>query len=77
MKIEIFGPGCKNCEKLKDNVKNVVSNLGLEDAEVTSVEDPEEIVNKGVMSTPALSIDDEVKISGRVPSEEEIEELLR
>ena len=77
MKVEILGPGCKNCENLKENVNKVVSKLGLEDVEVVSIEDPEEIVGRGVMSTPALAVDGEMKVTGRVPSEDEIQEMLR
>ena len=76
MKVEVFGPGCKNCESLKENVKEAAAELGLEDLELTSVEEPEEIVNRGVMSTPALAVDGETKVSGRVPSKEEIKEML-
>lgn len=53
-----------------------MEDLGISDAEVIEVDDPAEIASKGVMSTPALAVDDEVRLSGRVPSEEEIKELL-
>lgn len=77
MKVEILGPGCPNCEKLKENVKNVVENLGDSEIEVTKVEDPAEIAGKGVMNTPALAVDGEVKVSGRIPPGEEIKEILK
>lgn len=76
MKIEILGPGCPNCEKLEENTQKAVKKLGLSDAEIVKVNDFEEIANRGVMNTPALVIDGEVKLSGRVPSEEEIQGLL-
>ncbi len=77
MKVEILGPGCENCEKLKEKTREVIEDLELKDTEFVAVEDPEEIVSRGVMNTPALAIDGDIKLSGRVPSKEEIEEVLR
>lgn len=76
MKVEVLGPGCANCERLKERTENVVEDLQDKDMELVEVEDVEEIAEKGVMNTPALAVDGEVKISGRVPSEEEIREVL-
>lgn len=76
MKVEILGPGCPNCEKLKENTKKAIEDLGLPDAEVVEIKDPTEIASKGVLNTPAIAIDGEIKLSGRVPSKEEIKELL-
>ncbi|KXB05783.1 hypothetical protein AKJ52_03050 [candidate division MSBL1 archaeon SCGC-AAA382C18] len=67
MKIEILGPGCPNCEKLEEETKKAIEDLELKDIEVTKVDDPAEIAGKGVMNTPALAIDGEVKFSGRGP----------
>ena len=76
MKIEILGSGCKNCNKLTENVSKAVFLSGREDIEIIKIEDMMEIVKYGVMRTPALVIDDQVKISGRVPEVKEIRELI-
>jgi small redox-active disulfide protein 2 len=75
MKIEILGTGCPKCKATEKIVRKVVEELG-KDAEVVKVEDLQEIVNRGVMMTPAVSVDGEVKIVGHVPSEEEIKKIL-
>ncbi len=75
MKIEVLGPGCRRCEALAAGVKAAVTKMGL-DAEVTKVTDIMDITSRGVMVTPALIIDGLVASSGRVPSPEEIEEML-
>ena len=76
MKIEILGPGCPNCQKLEETAKEALEELDIPDAEVVEVDDTVEIANRGVMNTPALVIDGEIKISGRVPSKDEIKDLL-
>jgi small redox-active disulfide protein 2 len=75
MKIEVLGPGCKNCESLEKVTKEALGQLGV-DADVDKITDYGEIAAYGVMSTPALAIDGEVVLSGRVPSVGEITELL-
>jgi small redox-active disulfide protein 2 len=75
MKIEVLGPGCKNCESLEKATKEALGQLGV-DADVDKITDYGEIAAYGVMSTPALAIDGEVVSSGRVPSVGEITELL-
>ncbi len=76
MKVEVLGPGCANCKRLMEKTEKVVEDLQDEEIELIEVEDHEKIAKKGVMSTPAIAVDDEVKISGRVPSEDEIREVL-
>jgi len=76
MKIEILGTGCPKCKATEKIVKQVVDELG-KDAEVVKVEDLQEIVNRGVMMTPAVVVDGEVKIVGHVPSVDEIKKLLK
>jgi len=76
MKIEILGTGCPKCKKTEKVVKKVVEELG-KDAEVVKVEDLQEIVNRGVMMTPAVVIDGDVKIVGHIPSVDEIKKLLK
>jgi len=72
VKLEILGSGCANCQKLKAIADDVVSELGLSDAEVVKVEDYPKIMAYGVMSTPALVIDGKVVVSGKVPSKAEV-----
>jgi small redox-active disulfide protein 2 len=76
MKIEILGTGCPKCKATEKIVKQVVGELG-KDVEVVKVEDLQEIVNRGVMMTPAVVVDGEVKIVGHVPSPDEIKKLLK
>lgn len=76
MKIEILGPGCPKCDKTESNVRDTLASLGM-DAEVQKVTDQDEIVERGVMMTPAVAIDGEVKISGKVPRRAQLESLLQ
>jgi small redox-active disulfide protein 2 len=73
--ITILGTGCARCNQLADAVKAVIASEGIE-AEVRKVEDIQEIVSYGVMSTPGLVVDGTVVCSGRVPSAEELRKLL-
>ncbi|HNX86485.1 MAG TPA: thioredoxin family protein [Bacteroidales bacterium] len=75
MEIKILGPGCPKCKTLDKITREVVEKNGLS-ATVTKVEDIMEIMKYGVMSTPALVVDEKVLIKGRVPSSEEIKQLL-
>jgi small redox-active disulfide protein 2 len=73
--IQVLGPGCAKCAKLKDNADEAVQQLGIE-ASVEKIEDINVITGFGVMMTPALAVDGEVKIVGKVPSVDEIKNLL-
>jgi len=75
MNIEVLGMGCPKCKILYENVKKAVEEKGIQ-AEVIKVEDMDKITEYGVMMTPALVIDGEVKSSGRTLSSEEIKEWL-
>jgi len=75
MKIEVLGTGCPKCMQLLSNVQAAVAETGVE-AEISKVEDITEIVAYGVMLTPALVIDGEIKTVGKVPAAEEIKALL-
>jgi len=70
-KIEIFGTGCPNCQKTEKNIRNVIEELGL-DAKIVKVQDMNKITERGVAITPAVAVDEDMKVSGKVPSEEEI-----
>jgi small redox-active disulfide protein 2 len=74
-KIEILGTGCPKCEALEQSARDAVARLGIE-AEIVKVDTIDEIIRRGVMLTPALAIDGEVKASGRVLPSTEIEKLL-
>lgn len=76
MIIKILGTGCKKCVALTDNAQQAVSDLGIE-AQIVKVTDMVEIAAHGVMSTPALAVDDKVVSMGRVLTPGEIERLLQ
>jgi small redox-active disulfide protein 2 len=71
MKIEILGTGCPKCKKLNALVKEAVSELGVL-VEIIKVTDINKIIDYGIMVTPALVIDGDVKVAGKIPSKEEI-----
>ena len=73
--IEVIGTGCAKCHQLEKNVLETVKELGLT-AEVVKVSDIAEIMKRGVIFTPALMIDGELKVSGRVPSVKELSEIF-
>jgi len=75
MNIKILGSGCKNCQKLEEATKKAVEEMGI-NAEIEKVEDFKKIMEYGVMQTPALVVDEDVKFSGRVPKIEDIKEYL-
>jgi small redox-active disulfide protein 2 len=74
--IEVLGTGCMKCKRLMKNVETAVKELGI-DAEIKKVDDIMEIMDRGVMLTPALAVDGEMKISGRVADVKEIKEILK
>lgn len=76
MKIEVLGTGCAKCESLEAKAKSAATKLGI-DFELTKVTDLVEIAKRGVMVTPALSIDGTVKVTGKVPNEDELMGLLK
>jgi len=75
MVIKILGSGCANCQKLEGLAKEAVDELGI-DAEIIKVTDVPEIMAFGVMTTPALVIDEQVKLAGRVPSYDDLKTIL-
>ncbi|MEE4463683.1 thioredoxin family protein [Azotobacter chroococcum] len=76
MIVKILGTGCKKCVTLTEGAQQALSNLGL-DAEIVKVTDIADIAAHGVMSTPALAIDDKVVSVGKVLSPSEVEALLK
>lgn len=75
MNIQVLGTGCAKCKSLEKAVIKSVSDLALQ-ADVSKVEDIAEIMQFGVMNTPALVINGKVVLSGRLPKEKELKELL-
>lgn len=75
MVIKILGTGCANCKKLEENTRKAVKELGIS-ASIEKVEDFKAILGYGVMKTPALVVDEKVKVMGRVPNSEEIKKYL-
>ncbi|NLO04210.1 MAG: thioredoxin family protein [candidate division WS1 bacterium] len=76
MKVQILGTGCPKCKKLAANAEEAIAASGV-DAEIVKIDKLGEIMEFGVMMTPALAIDGEVKASGKVLSAAEITEMLK
>ena len=74
--IAILGTGCPKCKKLAENTLAATEAAGIE-CEIKKVTDVAEIMTYGVMMTPALAVDGEVKVVGKVPGVEELKELLK
>jgi small redox-active disulfide protein 2 len=75
MKIQILGTGCPKCEKTYQNAEQAITELGVE-AEIEKVQSIKDIMSFNVMVTPAVAIDGDVKVSGKVPSAEEIKSYI-
>ncbi len=75
MDIKVLGTGCTKCKKLEELTRKIVEEKGI-DATITKIEDIVEIMKFNVMSTPALVIDGEVVLKGKLPKQKELEALL-
>lgn len=75
MKIQILGTGCSKCKKLFENAQEAVKAAGVA-AEVVKVQDIQQIMNSGVMITPAIAVDGEVKSAGKVLSVDDIKKMI-
>ena len=75
-RLQVLGPGCARCEAMKKNVEEAARRKGL-DCEIEKVSDINVITGMGVMTTPALVVDGEVKFQGRVPRKDEIKGYLK
>lgn len=75
MEIRILGTGCAKCEKLERETRLAAEEMGL-DFNLEKVSEVQDIMKFGVMMTPALVVDGEVKVVGKVPARDEIKELL-
>jgi small redox-active disulfide protein 2 len=76
VKIEVLGTGCPKCKRTIKNVEEAVKELKIS-AEIVKVDDITAIMDRGVMLTPAVFIDGEEKVVGRVPCVEELKDLLK
>ncbi len=75
-KIQILGTGCPKCRKLAENAESAAKELGIEYT-LEKVTDIKEIMKFGVMMTPALAVDGNVKVTGKVPTIEEIQNFIK
>jgi small redox-active disulfide protein 2 len=75
-KIQILGTGCPKCKKLAENTEVAAKELGME-YEIEKVTKIGDIMKFGIMMTPGLAVDGKVKVVGKVPSVEELKEILR
>ncbi len=75
MEIRILGTGCPKCHKLEEETRNAAAEMGL-DCNIKKVTQMQDIMSYGVMLTPALVVDGEVKVVGKVPAREDIKKLL-
>lgn len=75
MKIEVLGTGCMKCKRQMKNVEKAVAESGIP-ADIQKIKDIEEIINRGVMLTPAVAVNGEIKVSGRVADVAELKKIL-
>lgn len=75
MEIKVLGTGCSNCKTLEKNVHNTLAELQIQ-ANVEKVEDIQKIMSFGIMRTPGLVIDNKVVLSGRIPSNKELKDII-
>ena len=75
MEIKVLGTGCAKCKTTYQAIEKVIKENNL-DVKLTKVKDIVEILNSGVMATPAVVVDGTVKMKGRVPSENEVKQIL-
>jgi small redox-active disulfide protein 2 len=75
MKLEVLGTGCPKCRKVYENAEQAVKELGT-CVEISKVEDLKAIMSFGIMTTPALAVNGEVKVSGKIPSVAEIKSII-
>lgn len=75
MKIQVLGTGCAKCKKLESMVREVIAEKGIA-ADVEKITDIKEIIKTGVVMTPGLIVDDQVKVTGKLPSKEELADMI-
>jgi small redox-active disulfide protein 2 len=75
LNIIVYGPGCSRCEEAEKVVRHVIEQMGIT-AEVQKVNDPQGMSKAGVLLTPAVTVNGVVKVSGRIPKEDEVKGWL-
>ena len=75
MEIKVLGPGCSKCKATYNAIDKIIKEHGL-DVKLTKIEDIMEMMSYNIMSTPAVVVDEVVKLKGHVPSESEIKQML-
>lgn len=76
MKVQIYGTGCANCNKLEKVAKEAIKEMGVS-ADVIKVSDMTQIIESGILATPGFAVEGEVKSMGRVPSKDEIKKWIK
>ena len=76
MKIEVLGPGCPKCNATMENVKKALADLG-KDAEVVKITDIATMIDRGVMTTPALIIDGKLMVQGKIATVDQIKQFVQ
>jgi len=76
MNIEVLGPGCHKCHNTEENVKKALSELNKQ-AEVIMVTDISVMIDKGIMQTPALIIDGNIVMQGKIPTVEQVKQFIQ
>lgn len=74
-KLQILGTGCSKCKRLTEQVEQAAKELGIEH-QIEKVTDVEQIISFGVMTTPALAVDGQIKVAGNIPSVDELKRLI-
>ena len=74
-KLQILGTGCSKCKRLTEQVEQAAKELGIEH-QLEKVTDLHEIISFGVMTTPALAVDGQIKVAGNIPSVDELKRLI-
>lgn len=77
MTIKIYGTGCPTCYLVEENAKKAVAELGLTDVKVEHIFDLEKMLEIGLMASPAIAFDDQIKAAGRIPTVQEIKSWLQ
>jgi small redox-active disulfide protein 2 len=75
MKIQVYGSGCANCQKLESNAKKALKELNME-AEIEKIQDMDKILEAGLTTLPGLGVNGQIKIMGKVASKDEIKKIL-
>ena len=76
MRIEVLGTGCPKCQSTEQNVRKALEDLGVQ-AEVVKVTEVDDMIARGVMWTPALVIDGKVVLQGKIPTVDQIKQLVK